>query len=120
MAGGLTPFASPRSIMVIRTVGGKDEVFRSIIKMWLRANLGAESHLVAGRCGGSALTQRKNREFMGTRTWVGLAIIVSLWAANLADAADWSLVPSVTQRIEYNSNFNTTPTGKLERLYFYH
>jgi polysaccharide export outer membrane protein len=27
MAGGLTPFASPRSIMVLRTVGGKEEVF---------------------------------------------------------------------------------------------
>jgi polysaccharide export outer membrane protein len=27
MAGGLTPFASPGSIMVIRTVGGKEEVF---------------------------------------------------------------------------------------------
>ena len=27
MAGGLTPFASPRSIMVLRTMGGKEEVF---------------------------------------------------------------------------------------------
>ena len=27
MAGGLTPFASPGSIMVLRTVGGKEEVF---------------------------------------------------------------------------------------------
>jgi polysaccharide export outer membrane protein len=27
MAGGLTPFASPRSIMVLRSVGGKEEVF---------------------------------------------------------------------------------------------
>ena len=27
MAGGLTPFASPGSIMVIRTLGGKEEVF---------------------------------------------------------------------------------------------
>ena len=36
---------------------------------------------------------------MGTRTWVGLAIIMSLWAADLAVAADWSLVPSVTQQI---------------------
>jgi len=27
MAGGLTPFASPGSIMVLRTVGGKEEVY---------------------------------------------------------------------------------------------
>jgi hypothetical protein len=48
---------------------------------------------------------------MGTRTWVGLAIIMSMWAANLAVAADWSLVPSVNLTTEYNSNINTTPTG---------
>ena len=48
---------------------------------------------------------------MGTRTWVGMAIIMSMWAANLAVAADWSLVPSVNLTTEYNSNINTTPTG---------
>ena len=48
---------------------------------------------------------------MGTIIWLGLAIIMSLWAANLAMAADWSLVPSVNLTTEYNSNINTTPTG---------
>jgi len=51
---------------------------------------------------------------MGTKAWVGLAIIMSLWAANLAVAADWSIVPSVTQRTEYDSNLNmarTQPTS---------
>ena len=51
---------------------------------------------------------------MGTKTWVGLAIIMSLWAADLAVAADWSLVPSVTQKSEFNSNVNlafTNPTS---------
>jgi hypothetical protein len=51
---------------------------------------------------------------MGTRTWVGLAIIMSLWAADFAVAADWSLVPSVTQKSEFNSNVNlafTNPTS---------
>ena len=51
---------------------------------------------------------------MGTRPWVGLAIIMSLWAADLAVAADWSLVPSVTQKSEFNSNVNlafTNPTS---------
>ena len=42
------------------------------------------------------------------KAWVGLAIIMSLWAANLAVAADWSLVPSVTQKSEFNSNMNLT------------
>lgn len=55
---------------------------------------------------------------MGTRTWVGLAIIMSLCATNFAVAADWSIVPSITQRFEYNSNFNTTPTGKLDDFIF--
>jgi hypothetical protein len=53
---------------------------------------------------------------MGTRPWVGLAIILSLWAADLAVAADWSLVPTVTQKSEYNSNVNlafTNPTSSF-------
>jgi hypothetical protein len=48
---------------------------------------------------------------MGTRTWAGLAIIMSLWATNLAVAADWSLVPAVNLKTEYNSNINTTSGG---------
>ena len=55
---------------------------------------------------------------MRTITRVGLVIIMSLWATNLAVAADWSIVPSITQRFEYNSNFNTTPTGKLSDFIF--
>jgi hypothetical protein len=43
---------------------------------------------------------------MGTKRWMGVAIIMSLWAANLAAAADWSVVPSITQRSEFNSNLN--------------
>jgi hypothetical protein len=50
---------------------------------------------------------------MGMKGWMGVAIMMSLWAASLAVAADWSIVPSITQRVEYNSNLNTTPTGKL-------
>ena len=40
--------------------------------------------------------------------WIGLAIIMSLGAINLAVAADWSVVPSVTQKSEFNSNLNLT------------
>jgi len=39
---------------------------------------------------------------------------MSLWAADLAAAADWSLVPTVTQQSEFNSNLNlafTNPTS---------
>ncbi len=50
--------------------------------------------------------------------WMGLAIIMSLGAAHLAVAADWSVVPSITQRSEYNSNFNTTPKGPLSDFIF--
>jgi hypothetical protein len=55
---------------------------------------------------------------MGTRTWVGLALIMSLWAANLAVAADWSLVPTVTQQSEYNSNLNLTFTNPTSDYIF--
>ncbi len=55
---------------------------------------------------------------MGMKGWIGLAIIMSMWATNLAVAADWSIVPSITQRSEYNSNFNTTSTGKLSDFIF--
>lgn len=50
---------------------------------------------------------------MGTKTWVGLAILVSLWAANFAVAADWSVVPSVTQRSEFNSNLIMSRTKPI-------
>jgi uncharacterized protein (PEP-CTERM system associated) len=40
------------------------------------------------------------------RAWVGLALGASLWAVSGAAAADWSLVPSVTPRFEFNSNVN--------------
>ena len=57
---------------------------------------------------------------MGIKGWLGLAIIMNLWATSLAVAADWSLVPSVTQKSEYNSNINTNFYQHAERLHFYH
>jgi hypothetical protein len=48
---------------------------------------------------------------VGTKTWVALGIIMSLWATNLAVAADWSLVPAVNLKTEYNSNINNTSGG---------
>ncbi len=51
---------------------------------------------------------------MRTKAWgLGLAIIMSLGIVNLAGAADWSIVPSITQRSEFNSNLNMTPTNAL-------
>jgi hypothetical protein len=38
---------------------------------------------------------------------------MSLGLVNLAGAADWSIVPSITQRSEFNSNLNMTPTNVL-------
>jgi hypothetical protein len=55
---------------------------------------------------------------MGMKGWTGLAIILSLGAANLAVAADWSIVPSISQRFEYNSNINTTSNSKLSDFIF--
>jgi opacity protein-like surface antigen len=50
---------------------------------------------------------------MGTKTWVGLAIILVLWTPNLAEAADWSIVPTITQRSEFNSNLNFSYTNPI-------
>jgi len=61
---------------------------------------------------------------MGTKIWGALAIIMSLWATNFADAADWSMVPSIDLKTEYNSNINNTSggstgsTGKLSDFIF--
>ena len=61
---------------------------------------------------------------MGTKIWGALAIIMSLWATNFADAADWSMVPSIDFKTEYNSNINNTSggstgsTGKLSDFIF--
>jgi hypothetical protein len=52
---------------------------------------------------------------MGTRArgLVGLVIIMSMALVNLAGAADWSIVPTITQRSGFNSNLNLTPTNVL-------
>ena len=51
---------------------------------------------------------------MRTKAWgLGLAIIVSLGLVNLSGAADWSIVPSITQRSEFNSNLDMSSTNVL-------
>ena len=37
---------------------------------------------------------------------------------NMAGAADWSIVPSITQRSEFNSNLNMSPTNVLSDYIF--
>ncbi|MFA4901959.1 MAG: outer membrane beta-barrel protein [Desulfobaccales bacterium] len=57
---------------------------------------------------------------MGTKTWglAGLVIIMSMGMVNMAVSADWSIVPSVTQRSEFNSNLNLSPTNVLSDYVF--
>lgn len=56
---------------------------------------------------------------MGTKAWgLGLAFIISLGLVNLAGAADWSIVPAITQRSEFNSNLNLSPTNVLSDYIF--
>ncbi|MBM4301147.1 MAG: hypothetical protein FJ121_06405 [Deltaproteobacteria bacterium] len=55
---------------------------------------------------------------MGAIIWVGLAIFIGMWTTNLAVAADWSLVPSVTQKSEFNSNINMTYGSPLSDYIF--
>ena len=55
---------------------------------------------------------------MGTRAWVGLTLCLGVWTTNLAVAADWSLVPSVTQKSEFNSNINLTDSRPVSDYIF--
>jgi len=56
---------------------------------------------------------------MGTKAWgLGLVFIMSMGLVNLAGAADWSIVPSITQRSEFNSNLNMTSTNVLSDYIF--
>jgi hypothetical protein len=48
---------------------------------------------------------------MGIKGWGVLAILIGMWTANLAVAADWSMVPSITQRTEFDSNLNMAYTS---------
>lgn len=51
---------------------------------------------------------------MGNKAWgLGLVLIMSLGLVNMAGAADWSIVPSVNQRSEFDSNLNMSPTNVL-------
>jgi len=56
---------------------------------------------------------------MGTRAWgFGLVLVISLGLVRPAGAADWSIVPSITQRSEFNSNLNLSPTDVLSDYIF--
>jgi uncharacterized protein (PEP-CTERM system associated) len=51
---------------------------------------------------------------MGNKAWgLGLVLFMSLGLVTMAGAADWSVVPSVSQRSEFNSNLNMSPTNVL-------
>ena len=45
---------------------------------------------------------------MGTTKWIAIIVVIILGSVSVANAADWSLVPSVTQRSEFQSNLNMT------------
>ena len=56
---------------------------------------------------------------MGTKAWgLGLVLILSMGLVNLAGAADWSIIPTITQRSEFNSNLNLSPTNVLSDYLF--
>jgi hypothetical protein len=55
---------------------------------------------------------------MGAKTWVWLAICIGMLTTNLVVAADWSLVPSVTQKSEFNSNLDLTYSNPISDYIF--
>ena len=55
---------------------------------------------------------------MGTKVGAALAIILALGMPNLAAAADWSVVPTITQRSEFSSNLNFTSTNPISDYIF--
>ena len=55
---------------------------------------------------------------MSIKGWGALAIFIGMCTTNLAVAADWSVVPSVTQKSEFNSNLNFTYSRPLSDYIF--
>jgi hypothetical protein len=55
---------------------------------------------------------------MGIKMWGILVICLGMLAANGAMAADWSIVPSVTQKSEFDSNLNMSYTNPLSDYVF--
>ncbi|MFZ5448952.1 MAG: hypothetical protein ACOZFS_09995 [Thermodesulfobacteriota bacterium] len=51
---------------------------------------------------------------MGTKVWgMVLAIIMGLGSVNMVRAADWSFIPTITQRSEFNSNLYYAPSNPI-------
>jgi len=55
---------------------------------------------------------------MGIKARALLVIMMGMGAANQAGAADWSFVPSITQRTEFNSNLNLDYTNPQKDCIF--
>jgi hypothetical protein len=55
---------------------------------------------------------------MGTRVWGALALLLGVWWASTGLAADWSLIPSVNAKTEFNSNLNYTSTAPVSDFIF--
>ena len=55
---------------------------------------------------------------MSTRAWGGLALLIGLLWTNFGFAADWSVVPSINARTEYNSNLNLDFSQPLKDFIF--
>jgi hypothetical protein len=56
---------------------------------------------------------------LGTRAGVALALLLTgVLGANIGNAADWSVVPSVALRTEYDSNLNYDFTNKISDFLF--
>jgi hypothetical protein len=55
---------------------------------------------------------------MGTRVLAVLVLLWGVWGSSISFAADWSLVPSINARTEYNSNLNFDYTNPLRDFIF--
>ncbi len=55
---------------------------------------------------------------MGTRAGVVVALLWAMLGVNVAFAADWSVIPSIKARTEFNSNLNYDFTNKVSDYIF--
>ena len=55
---------------------------------------------------------------MGTRAWGAAALLSGVFWVSCGFAADWSLVPSINAKTEFNSNLNSSYTNQVSDFIF--
>ena len=96
MAGGLTPFASPKNVKVVRKVSGQDEIYNFDYKDVSKGNDAvSEYYSATGGCGSSALRGGKIVRWGERGMLLPLGDLLVSGGKGTGRAADWVVTPSI-------------------------